>query len=379
LNWITDSKSPFDNFAELKTEAGSLFGGFKEVVEGLGVAIKGLLTNPVEGVKTFLGLGSKVAVDIEQVARSVGRKVVGSVLDFLSLAWKEFGEKIGNLLGNAAIQFFLSTITGGLAAILERAIAFLAEGSAIFAKVANAFKLVGAIAERVYEKISDWNDFLFDGLIGQVKKWLRQIGSFFNAKILKLKVSFDRVGRRAEKTKMPVKKGAVGTASSLTGIKGLEPGAKIRGKRTDGKSNDQVKQLDGIKRGKINANIEGGVKKGYAGHHLIPIDEAKDFSVMQKAAMLGYDINRGTNGIALPTTIKESLKTGLPLHSGRHLKGYTMFVNSELRRLQNSYDFGEVSDEELSFEILKIENKIRKSLLKRKIYLQNKDPHIGGD
>ena len=131
-----------------------------------------------------------------------------------------------------------------------------------------------------------------------------------------------------------------------------------------------------LARGDINKNIVGGVPEGYAGHHLIGIAEAGKYDVMKKAAELGYDINRGNNGIALPTTIAESLKTGLPLHNGRHLKEATNYVNKQLTKLQAAYDAGVVTDKNLIDAVGKVENKIRDTLLGRKFKLQNADPHF---
>ena len=130
-----------------------------------------------------------------------------------------------------------------------------------------------------------------------------------------------------------------------------------------------------LKRGDINANISGGVPDGYAGHHLIGVAEANRFPVMHKAAGLGYNINRGANGIALPRTIAESVKTGLPLHSGRHIAEYENLLNSQLNKLQRKYDLGKIKDENLIPEISKIENNIRDKLLSGKIKLQHTDPN----
>ncbi|ELZ1661355.1 RHS domain-containing protein, partial [Cronobacter sakazakii] len=131
-----------------------------------------------------------------------------------------------------------------------------------------------------------------------------------------------------------------------------------------------------LARGDINSNIAGGVKPGYAGHHLIGVAEAKKYPVMHKAASLGYNINRGRNGIALPTSVEESLATGLPLHSGRHLKEATKFTNDELSILQSKYDMNIIKDKDLIDEVGKVEDKIREALLGRQFKLQNADPHF---
>lgn len=131
-----------------------------------------------------------------------------------------------------------------------------------------------------------------------------------------------------------------------------------------------------LARGNINHNIVGGVHDGYAGHHLIGIVEANNSPVMARAADLGYNINRGTNGIALPTEIAESIATGLPLHNGRHLGEYTEYVEAQLSRLQNRHELGAVTDQSLLREVSKVEANVRQALLERRIRLQNADPHF---
>jgi hypothetical protein len=131
-----------------------------------------------------------------------------------------------------------------------------------------------------------------------------------------------------------------------------------------------------LERGNISANIVGGVPENYVGHHLIGIVEANNYPALHRAAELGYNINRGSNGIALPNTIEEAMASGLPLHTGRHLGAYTDFVDSQLSRLQNRYDLGRIPDAKLGQEIGKVENTIREALLNKQIRLQNLDPHF---
>jgi hypothetical protein len=135
-----------------------------------------------------------------------------------------------------------------------------------------------------------------------------------------------------------------------------------------------IVRLGTLERGDINANIVGGVPDGYAGHHLITVDDANNFPVMRRAAALGYDINRGTNGIALPTIPAEALRTGLPLHSGRHLAEYTDLVRNELGRLQTRYALGRIDDTRLISEITRVENRIRAQLTSNQVRLQSTDP-----
>ncbi|MDT7780152.1 MAG: hypothetical protein QOC99_2664 [Acidobacteriota bacterium] len=130
-----------------------------------------------------------------------------------------------------------------------------------------------------------------------------------------------------------------------------------------------------LERGDINSNIEGGVPDGYAGHHLIPISSAKNFSVMERAAELGYDINRGSNGIALPRFLELAEESGLPLHSGRHIPAYFRYVENQLSRLQARFEAGSVTDANLLREVGKIENKVRADLLNHRVKLQYGDPH----
>ena len=115
----------------------------------------------------------------------------------------------------------------------------------------------------------------------------------------------------------------------------------------------------------------GGIPKNYAGHHLIAVSVAQKFTVMDKAAELGYDINRATNGIALPTTIAESLEKGMPVHIGKHLAPYFDIVTDELTPLQNRFANGNLSDEALLGEIANIEARLRSLLETGAVRLHN--------
>ena len=140
---------------------------------------------------------------------------------------------------------------------------------------------------------------------------------------------------------------------------------------------------DGLKRDrdKLNREIEGGVPKDYAGHHLIGVNEAKDSRVLRMAARHGaYDINNGHNGIALPTEEPEAKKTGLPLHDGRHVKEYTERVAGLLQNLDRRYrEAGQAGrkwdDERMCSETGKIENQIRRELTRGELFLQKTDPN----
>ena len=64
--------------------------------------------------------------------------------------------------------------------------------------------------------------------------------------------------------------------------------------------------LDRDKGLKLNDEIVGGVPPRHAGHHQISINIANNYPVMHKASDIGYNINNGSNGIALPTDINMS-------------------------------------------------------------------------
>ncbi|QMV14626.1 Cell wall-associated polypeptide CWBP200 [Vibrio spartinae] len=131
---------------------------------------------------------------------------------------------------------------------------------------------------------------------------------------------------------------------------------------------------------KLNDEIEGGVPVNHAGHHQVSIKIAQEYPVMNRAAELGYNINRGSNGIALPTDIGTSLETGLPLHTGRHLSARhegsaDALVHREMNALQRKYDRGMIDDSNLISEIGNIEDRIRLALKTNQVRLQAADPH----
>ncbi|HIF9226196.1 TPA: RHS repeat-associated core domain-containing protein [Photobacterium damselae] len=131
---------------------------------------------------------------------------------------------------------------------------------------------------------------------------------------------------------------------------------------------------------KLNNEIEGGVPANHAGHHQISINIAQEYPVMHRGAELGYNINRGLNGIALPTDIDTSIATGLPLHNGRHLSARhegsaDALVHREMRSIQTKYDRGLIDDLTLVDEIGKAENRIRYALENNEVRLQLADPH----
>jgi len=117
-----------------------------------------------------------------------------------------------------------------------------------------------------------------------------------------------------------------------------------------------------------------GITDTYKGHHPISVSEAQQSDVMQHAAdTLGYDINRGSNGISLPSKIAESLATGLPLHNGMHLSAYFALARTRLRTLQTDFDAGTVTDGTLLERIGILENVMRSDLVNDRIRLQYGD------
>ena len=98
---------------------------------------------------------------------------------------------------------------------------------------------------------------------------------------------------------------------------------------------------------------------------------------MHRASDLGYNINRGNNGINLPNTPSLAKTSNLPYHpgNGRHsTRTYTGPVNERLRQLQQRYDAGLVTDADLLDEIKALEDGIRKDLLDGKLRLNSRYP-----
>jgi hypothetical protein len=73
-------------------------------------------------------------------------------------------------------------------------------------------------------------------------------------------------------------------------------------------------------------------------------------------------------------TLDESLATGLPLHTGRHLEEYGEFVTSQLDKLEARYSLGIIDDDKLLSEIGKVESRVRKALINNEVRLQSTDP-----
>lgn len=120
----------------------------------------------------------------------------------------------------------------------------------------------------------------------------------------------------------------------------------------------------------------GGQQVGYQPHHIIPCAMRNRFQVITIAEGLGYDINGKNNGIALPTTVAESKRTGLPLHSGGPLNIYMNCVNSLLSELQTKYENSDALSVDLCEELRVIENKLKNALKTHQIWIQAQDPNI---
>jgi len=130
----------------------------------------------------------------------------------------------------------------------------------------------------------------------------------------------------------------------------------------------------------FNEEILGGVPEGYAGHHKISVHLAEKSDAAKRAAVLGYNVNRGSNGIALPTTIDESISSGLPLHSGRHLSARhpgssDAFVKSRLDELDELVRSKKLDGDDLLEAMRKLEDEIDSALRSNQIRLQSNDPH----
>jgi hypothetical protein len=132
-----------------------------------------------------------------------------------------------------------------------------------------------------------------------------------------------------------------------------------------------------VDHGVLGSRIEGGIPEDHTPHHLIGIKEAGQFPVMEKAAELGYDVNRGNNLIALPNTEALAKELDMPYHpgNGRHtIKTYVDPVRQRLTDLQRRFDAGLVDESSLLSEIGKVEDGIRANLLDGSLRLNSKYP-----
>jgi hypothetical protein len=140
-------------------------------------------------------------------------------------------------------------------------------------------------------------------------------------------------------------------------------------------SRSRVETTGTLERGNINGNIAGGVPPLHAGHHLISVGIAKHYEFMKVLSdEFGYDINRGSNGIALPTTPELSVERELPLHQGSHITEYNELVQDKLDTVQHKYDNSLIEKADLPVEVAKVEHGLRHALLNDEVRLQHNDP-----
>jgi hypothetical protein len=71
-------------------------------------------------------------------------------------------------------------------------------------------------------------------------------------------------------------------------------------------------------------------------HHIVPAQLVKDDKLVKDAVALGYDVDRGSNGILLPETREGSIATKLPQHQGSHPQ-YTKSLRSVLEKAREEY------------------------------------------
>ena len=121
------------------------------------------------------------------------------------------------------------------------------------------------------------------------------------------------------------------------------------------------------------------VPTGYAAHHKIATNVVRDNPLTQEAVGRGiYDANRASNGIGLPTSAAETLSTGKPLHSGRHLSSYFRHVHSLLdtqtsKLIKTFGSLANVPNSALLSKISAVERLIQIHLETDKIRLQSTD------
>jgi RHS repeat-associated protein len=122
------------------------------------------------------------------------------------------------------------------------------------------------------------------------------------------------------------------------------------------------------------------VPANYAAHHLIPTSKVGGSSLIQEAIRRGiYDPNQASNGLALPMDPNESVRTGRPLHSGRHLSDY--FDVAEDRLNQAASKLGSVTaatDAQILSKIRAIERLMKMDLAADRLRLQSTDIRPAG-
>ena len=134
--------------------------------------------------------------------------------------------------------------------------------------------------------------------------------------------------------------------------------------------------------GALTSNL-GGPKLGHAAHHLIPISTASEAILMKAGAESGYDINRASNGVMLPTDVTTAKKVKKPLHSGGHLGQYfnaarALLANEEQEARRAHAASKPWSEVKLLGQIGRVESRLRQRLLDLKdpLKLQSDDPSL---
>lgn len=109
------------------------------------------------------------------------------------------------------------------------------------------------------------------------------------------------------------------------------------------------------------------IPKGYEAHHLIPSKFAEDdrYRDMFEAALndAEYDINRASNGIALPGTDKVANPDNLPIHKGNHSAAYYNAIAKELDDIAERFADGSIDGNGVSLALLDAEQRVREKLL----------------
>lgn len=106
-------------------------------------------------------------------------------------------------------------------------------------------------------------------------------------------------------------------------------------------------------------------------------EQFENHPVIAEAQKRGiYNINAGSNGVALPTKASESLASGKPLHSGNHLGTYYSAIQNQLDRI--TPQLKQLSDSDLLGKINGIENRTKTALEQDALRLQSTDPRTPG-
>lgn len=127
---------------------------------------------------------------------------------------------------------------------------------------------------------------------------------------------------------------------------------------------------------KVLAENMGGIPDGYQAHHRILSSLARDSEALQHLARNGlYDVNRATNGLALPGDEFLALADNLPLQKGFHGPEYRRAVSDGLDRLEAAFQRG-ASDASLLRRVEMLENSLVDRLLKGELWLNNVDAQL---